>query len=239
MARRTKAQRLGQHFLVDHDVLAKIMDASAIRKEEIVCEAGTGNGILTEELCKRAKQVISYEIDKALYTRAITTLAFQNLELINKDLFKSDSKPFDVFVSNLPYSRSRNAFEWLVTRRFDRAIVMVQKEFADKLSAKPYDQNYKAISAISSYCFQIKQLFDVQKDCFQPRPLIESTVIRVTLKRSIPRQTVKRVNRLFSQRNRLASTVAAKLGGIRMDLGDRRVDELEPEQIMMIAGMIE
>jgi 16S rRNA (adenine1518-N6/adenine1519-N6)-dimethyltransferase len=196
------------------------MDASAIRKEEIICEAGTGNGILTEELCKRAKQVISYEIDKALYTRAKTTLAFQNLELINKDLFKSDSKLFDVFVSNLPYSKSRNAFEWLVTRRFDRAIVMVQKEFADKLTAKPYDQNYKAISAISSYCFQVNQLFDVQRDCFQPRPLIDSTVIRVTLKRSIPRQTVKRVNRLFSQRNRL-------------------VDELDPEQIMMIAGMIE
>jgi 16S rRNA (adenine1518-N6/adenine1519-N6)-dimethyltransferase len=219
-------------------VLARIIDASAICKEETVCEVGTGNGILTKELCKRAKRVISYEVDSALYAQAKATLSFQNLVLVNADLFKSDQKSFDVFVSNLPYSKSRHAFEWLVTRKFDRAIVMVQKEFADKLTAKPRDRNYRAISAISSYCFQIKQLFDVQKDCFQPRPMVESTVVLITLKHSIPREIVVGVNRLFSQRNRLASTVAARLGGMRIDFGDRRVDELEPEQIIKLAGMI-
>jgi 16S rRNA (adenine1518-N6/adenine1519-N6)-dimethyltransferase len=217
-------------------VLARILDASAIGEGETVCEAGTGNGILTEELCRRAKNVVSYEVDRALYARERATLAFPNLEFVNADLFKRDEQPFDVFVSNLPYSKSRDAFEWLATRKFDRAIVMVQKEFADKLAAKPGEQNYRAISAIASYCFHIEQLFDVEKECFQPPPLVESTVIRATMKHSITREAVKNVNRLFSQRNRRASTVAAKLGGARVDFGDLRVDQLAPEQIIALAA---
>ncbi|AIF83168.1 dimethyladenosine transferase (rRNA methylation) [Candidatus Nitrososphaera evergladensis SR1] len=238
MPRRTKTQALGQHFLADLRVLAKILDASAIGRHETVCEAGTGNGILTKELCRRAKSVVSYEVDRALYAVAKTTLAFSNLELVNADLFKRDEQSFDVFVSNLPYSKSRDAFEWLATREFDRAIVMVQKEFVEKLLAKPGDPNYRAISAIASYCFDIEKLFDVEKECFNPPPLVESTVIRATLKHSMTRETVKNVNRLFSQRNKRASTVAAKLG-IRMDFGDKRVDQLVPAQIVALAaGMV-
>lgn len=238
MPRRTKTQALGQHFLADRKVLARILDASAVGKDETVCEAGTGNGILTQELCRRARSVVSYEVDRALYANARATLAFSNLELVNADLFKRDEQSFDVFVSNLPYSKSRDAFEWLATRKFDRAIVMVQKEFADKLTAKPREQNYRAISAIASYCFQIEQLFDVEKECFQPQPLVESTVIRATLKHPITREMVKNVNRIFSQRNKRASTVATKLGGARVDFGDRRVDQITPEQIIALAGMI-
>ncbi|MEO9363438.1 MAG: rRNA adenine dimethyltransferase family protein [Nitrososphaera sp.] len=238
MPRRTKTQALGQHFLLDRRVLARILDASAVGKGETVCEAGTGNGILTGELCRRAKRVVSYEIDRALYASAKAALVFQNLELVNADLFRRDEQFFDVFVSNLPYSKSRDAVEWLATKKFNRAIVMVQKEFADKLSAKPGDPNYRAVSAIASYCFSIEQLFDVDKGCFQPPPLVESTVIRATLKHPITREAVKNVNRLFSQRNKRASTVAARLG-VSMDFGgDRRVDQLAPEQIIALAKVI-
>lgn len=237
MPRRTKTQALGQHFLLDRRVLAKILDASAVGKGETVCEAGTGNGILTEELCRRARRVVSYEVDKALYASAKAALVFSNLELVNADLFRRDEK-FDVFVSNLPYSKSRDAVEWLATKKFDRAIVMVQKEFADKLSARPGDQNYRTVSAIASYCFSIDKLFDVDKECFQPPPLVESTVIRATLKHPITPEIVKNVNRLFSQRNKRASSVAARFGA-PMDFGsDRRVDQLAPEQIIALAGMV-
>lgn len=247
MPRRTKTQALGQHFLVHRGVLASILEASALSPQETVCEAGTGNGILTQELCRRAKHVVSYEVDMSLYAAAGANLAsFSNLDLVNADPFKGDvqqspsfsssSSPssFDVFVSNLPYSKSRDAFEWLATRKFDRAIVMVQKEFADKLTAKPGGANYRAISAVASYCFCIEQLFDVGKKCFQPPPLVESTVIRATLKHTMTREAVKNTNRLFSQRNRRASTVAAKLG-IRADFGDLRLDHLTPTEIIALA----
>src|SRR5437867_7092887 len=107
----TKA--LGQNMLVDCRVLGRIVEAAHIGKGETVLEAGTGQGILTAELCKSAKRVISYEVDKKLYQQAQERLQFQDLKLVNADLFKTTDLRFDVFVSNLPYSRSRDAFEWL------------------------------------------------------------------------------------------------------------------------------
>jgi 16S rRNA (adenine1518-N6/adenine1519-N6)-dimethyltransferase len=223
---------------VDGTVLAKIIDASAVGKDEVVCEAGTGRGILTQELCKRAKRVISYEVDKMLYTRSLADLNFSNLELVNADLFKRDER-FDVFVSNLPYSKSRDAFEWLALRRFNRAILMVQKEFANKLTAEPGNHNYKAISIIASYCFHIEPLFDVGKECFHPRPLVESTVIRVTPRGVVvSRDLMRRIHELFSRRNKRASTVAARLGTV-MDFGDKRVDQLAPSEVVKLACNLE
>jgi 16S rRNA (adenine1518-N6/adenine1519-N6)-dimethyltransferase len=213
-----------------------IVAASAVGKDEVVCEAGTGNGILTEELCKRAKRMVSYEIDRALYTKAQAKLVFPNLELVNADLFKANAE-FDVFVSNLPYSRSRDAFEWLAARKFDRAIVMVQKEFAQKLLASSGDENYRAISTIASHCFAIEPLFDVGKDSFEPMPKIESTVIRLVQKNTLTKETIAKVSRLFSQRNKKATTVAARLG-ITKDYGTRRIDQLPPAEIIALAEMM-
>src|SRR5262245_45010095 len=139
-------------MLADPRVLAGIIDAATLSGNEIVVEGGTGSGILTAELCKVAKGVISFEVDKNLYCLAKTRLQFQNLELVNSDLFKTRDLGFDVFVSNLPYSRSRDAIEWLATKRFKRAIVMVQQEFVEKLVAGPGSRNYRAISALASNC---------------------------------------------------------------------------------------
>src|SRR6185503_12856010 len=110
-----KRQRLGQHMLVNDKVLASIIIAAEISKNETVCEAGTGLGFLTAELCRRAKYVVSFEVDKELLRRARQKLQFENLKMVAWDAFKSGNLAFDVFVSNLPYSRSRDAIEWLAT----------------------------------------------------------------------------------------------------------------------------
>ncbi|MGI0005227.1 MAG: ribosomal RNA small subunit methyltransferase A [Nitrososphaera sp.] len=231
---RAKTRALGQHFLADRHALGRIIAASALGKGETACEAGTGNGVLTEELCKHAGRVISYEVDRRLYENA-QSLGFENLQLVNADLFKVKDSEFDVFVSNLPYSRSRDAMQWLVTRRFQRAIVMVQREFADKISARPGDENYRAISAICSYCFKIERLFSVGKDAFNPPPKVESEVLRLVPVRTITPEAVKKVNGLFSQRNKKATRVASRMG-VQVDFGDRRIDQLEPEEIMRIVA---
>lgn len=236
MPRRTKTQSLGQHFLADRKVLAKIIDASAVGRDETVCEAGTGSGILTAELCKYAKKVVSYEVDRALYARAKAALVFPNLQLVNADLFKASAES-DVFVSNLPYSRSRDALEWLAVQKFSRAVVMVQKEFAGKLLARPGDENYRAVSVIASHCFSIEPLFDVGRDCFEPPPKVESVVIRLVPKNTVTKEIIKKVNRLFSQRNKKASTVSARLGAAK-DYGDKRVDQLAPAEIVALAERI-
>ena len=101
MPRHTKTQALGQHFLVDQKILGRIVDAANICRDEVVCEAGTGTGVLTRELCKHAGQVVSYEVDKNLFQKA-QSLQFPNLHLVNADLFRAREIEFDVFCSNLP-----------------------------------------------------------------------------------------------------------------------------------------
>ena len=229
-------------MLVDRRILAKILSAASIGKNEIVLEAGTGQGILTAELCKYAKQVISYEIDINLHRKFQEQLLsqFKNLRLLNADLFKTkDPHFFDVFVSNLPYSRSRNAIEWLSTQKFDRAILMVQEEFADKLAARPYSKNYRAISALAAHCFAIEKLFKVRKESFEPKPKVESSIIKIVPVNTVTREVVRNINLLFSRRNKKASSVAAEIGiNIDVNYGSKKIDELEPRHLIQMAEMI-
>ncbi len=229
-------------MLVDRRILAKIISAAYIGKDEIVLEAGTGQGILTAELCKYAKQVISYEIDIKLYRKVQEQLLsqFKNLELVNADLFKTkDPHFFDVFISNLPYSRSRDAIEWLSTQEFDRAILMMQEEFADKLAARPGSKNYRAISALAAHCFAIEKLFKVRRESFEPQPKVESSIIRIIPINAITREGIRNINLLFSRRNKKVSSVAAEIGIIiDANYGSKKIDELEPRHLVQIAELI-
>jgi 16S rRNA (adenine1518-N6/adenine1519-N6)-dimethyltransferase len=233
---------LGQHMLVDRRVLSKIVYAAQISNQETVLEVGTGQGVVTAELCKAARHVVSYEIDSKLYRKAqeqFFLLQFKNLELVNADLFKSKGLHyFDVFVSNLPYSRSRDALEWLSTQKFDRAIVMVQEEFADKLSARPGSKNYRAISVLTAHCFAIEKLFKVRKQSFEPQPRVESAIIRIIPINTVTRETVKNINLLFSKRNKKAASVAAEAGIINANYGSKKIDELEPGELVRMAESI-
>ena len=231
-------------MLVDRRILAKILSAAYIGKDEIVLEAGTGQGILTAELCKYAKQVISYEIDINLYRKVQEQQQFlsrfKNLQLVNADLFKSkDPHFFDVFVSNLPYSRSRDAIEWLSTQEFDRAILMVQEEFADKLAARPGSKNYKAISALAAHCFAIEKLFKVRRGSFEPQPKVESLIVRITPINLVTREVIRNINLLFSRRNKKASFVAAELGTIiDANYGNKKIDQLGSRHLIRMAELI-
>ncbi len=233
---RNKRKALGQHMLVDPAVLSETMRAARIGGSETVCEGGTGRGFVTAELCKRAKHVISYEVDSELCRRARERLRYPNLDLVKADLFRTSNLHFDAFVSNLPYSRSRDAIEWLAAQKFKRAIVMVQREFAEKLVAKPGTKNYRAISALANYCFRIEELFAVDRKSFEPPPTVNSVVLRVLPARTIPKETVASLNLVFSKRNRKASTVAANFGIEELHYGDRRIDELAVSELF---GLVE
>src|SRR6476660_6316883 len=116
----------GQHMLIDLKILANIIEASQISNDEIVCEAGTGNGILTHELCKQAKSVISFELDNLLFSNARKSLFYlSNLNLVNADLFKRYNVDFNVFVSNLQYSKRKNTFFLLTFLNFNRDIFIL------------------------------------------------------------------------------------------------------------------
>jgi len=224
-------------MLKDNRILARIIEASQINEEEIVYEAGTGNGVLTEELCKKANLVKSFEADRQIFrkVRNIST-RYPNLELINADIFNIYHLEFDVFISNLPYSRSKDALQWLSFQKFKRAIIMTQREFADKLQANPGEKNYRAITVLSQYCFSIERLFNVSKEAFYPKPSIESTLIRLVPRSAIMNKSIiTKLNFLFSQRNKNASTLLKRYG-TKMRHDVKKIDQLTVKELMEIAA---
>lgn len=202
-----KKQKLGQHLLKDPKILDKIVKSAEINQEDIVFEIGSGEGHLTEKLCASKSQVISVELDQQLFEIAKRRLKnFKNIELIHADGFRIENK-FDILVSNIPYSKSLKIIEWISRKKLKQAIVTVQKEFAEKILAKPGSSNYRAVSVLAQYRFAIQKLFDIKKEFFVPPPKVSSAVLIFKSKRAEPvnPRIVSTLKTLFSFRGRLVS----------------------------------
>ena len=228
-----KRKRLGQHFLTSNSIAEKIVRAAKITNTDTVLEIGTGKGILINLLCKNAKKVISIDADKMLYEKAKKQFSnLPNLELQHGDGFKTGEK-FDVLVSNLPYSKSREAIEWLTQQKFDRAVIMVQKEFAEKLLS---NTEKRAISILAQYCLDIEKVLHVGKENFNPPPKIDSVVLSITSKRTLSLKMIHAVNRLFSYRRKTLQNILKQFD-ITSD-SKKRLDEIDGDEIIKIAKQI-
>ena len=223
-----KRKRLGQHFLHSQSVAKKIVEAACITKKDSVLEIGTGKGILLPLLCEKAGKVVSIESDLELYNAVQEKFSdIPNLTLLHGDGFESDEK-FTIFVSNLPYSKSRDAMEWLVQKKFRRAIVMVQKEFAQKITEKT-----KAVSVLVNYSADIEKIMNVNKNNFSPPPNVDSVVIRLTGKNTIPKELIQVVNKLFSYKRKKIQNIAKQFG--KVIESDKRLEDLSGDEIISIA----
>jgi len=230
-----KRQKLGQHFLKSAKIAQSIVSAAKITKNENVLEIGTGKGILTTLLCKTAKQVVSFEKDRELYKSAVANMSnITNLKLRQGDGFKSNEN-FSVFVSNLPYSKSRDAIEWLIQKKFSRAVIMVQKEFAEKLETKSKKER-KAISILTQHALEIEPIANVQKTNFFPQPKVNSVVLKTKSKRKISKDLIKVVNKLFSYRRKTLHKILLQFN--KSYDSTKRLDELDGDEIIKIAKQI-
>jgi len=230
-----KRQKLGQHFLKSTKIAQSIVSAAKITKNENVLEIGTGKGILTTLLCKTAKHVVSFEKDRELYESAVTNMSnITNLKLRQGDGFKSNEN-FSVFVSNLPYSKSRDAIEWLIQKKFSRAVIMVQKEFAEKLETKSKKER-KAISILTQHALEIEPIANVQKTNFFPQPKVNSVVLKIKCKRKISKDLIKVVNKLFSYRRKTLHKILLQFN--KSYDSTKRLDELDGDEIIKIAKQI-
>jgi 16S rRNA (adenine1518-N6/adenine1519-N6)-dimethyltransferase len=200
-----------------------------------VLELGTGYGYLTKEISRLAKVVYSYEIEKELYSKAKSCLLNErNVKLFNEDFFAKSHFEFDFFLSNVPYSRSKELVMWLSFRQFREAIIMVQKEFLQKLIACPGDGNFSVVSVISQYCFDIEPLFDVKKDSFLPPPQIDSNVVSLRRnKRKMTKDIIYSLEYLFSRRNK---KVISLIGDI--PVSNKKIDELDVESLVKISNKL-
>ena len=227
-----KRKKLGQHFLKSQTIAKSIVSNAKITRNDVILEVGTGHGILIPYICKNAKMVYSIESDRSLYVSVKSNFDYPNLILEYGDGFNS-GRNFSIFISNLPYSKSRFAIEWLLQKKFSRAVIMVQEEFAEKLASK---EEHKAISVLANHGFRIKFLMNVNKSNFMPMPKVNSMVILLEKRRVVSKELISTVNKIFSYRRKTLQNILKQF-----DLNTtskKRLDELSGDEIIKIAQKI-
>ena len=156
----------------------------------------------------------------------------------------ADSRDFDVLVSSLPYSESSNFVEWLGRHRYERAVVLLQRDFVDKLLAEPGDDGYRAISVISQISSEVRPELDVARESFDPPPKVSSAVVVIRPRRiALSREDIRLVKLLFSQRRRKLGGALKQLdlkpSGMDSDRLSKRVQDLSPSEFLDILSRIE
>lgn len=177
-------KKYGQNFCIDSSVIDDIVKVSKINNEDTVLEIGPGAGVLTKELAKTAKKVIAVEIDDEMVKLLQKELkSFDNVDIINQDIMKWDrlsSLPIGTkVVANLPYYITTPILIRLLDERslFDRITIMVQKEVAERLCAKPSTKAYGAITLAVNYSTQASLVRIVDRKAFLPPPNVDSAVV--------------------------------------------------------------
>lgn len=199
-----RRRRYGQHFLASEGVAARIVEMAGATAGDTVLEVGTGRGILTGLLCGRAARVVSVESDELLHREASLLMgSIPNLELRLGDGFASDDVRFDVFVSNLPYSQSRRAVEWLAGVPFRQGVLMVQEEFAGKISDTGAGR--RAVSVLWQEAFETAGSFRVGPRNFDPPPRVGSVVLQFRKRQTIDQETIQAIHGVFSARRRVVT----------------------------------
>lgn len=191
------SKSMGQNFLIDHRVPESIAEESGANKNCVALEIGPGIGPLTVQLAERAGKVVSVELDKALFPVLEETLAdYDNVTIVPGDIMKinlnqlakeqfGDYAP--IACANLPYNITTPVITKLLeSGLFGSVTVMIQKEVAQRICAKPGSKDYGAFSILCQYYADCEMLFVVPPHCFLPAPKVTSAVVRMTLRKEAP-----------------------------------------------------
>lgn len=186
----TAQKRYGQNFLIDSNILEKIVASAGITEEDTVLEIGPGIGTLTQHLAEAAKKVICVEIDKNMIPVLEYTLAdFENVSVINQDILKADivnilkenGAESAKVVANLPYYITTPIIMELLEKDLpiESITVMIQKEVAERMQTGPGSKDYGALSLAVAFYSKAEVKMTVSPNCFIPRPNVDSAVIRL------------------------------------------------------------
>ena len=184
-------KKFGQNFLIDNNVLDKIISTAEIGKDDVVLEIGPGMGALTQKLCQSAYKVLAVEIDKNLIPILDETLGgYNNVKVINQDILKVDLPKFlkdeaegkrVKVVANLPYYITTQIVMTLLESDapISSITIMVQKEVAERMQEGPGTKDYGALSVAVTYRCDAHLAFTVSPNCFVPKPNVDSAVIHL------------------------------------------------------------
>lgn len=182
----------GQHILKNPQVVQSMVDKAGILPSDTILEIGPGTGNMTTKLLEKAAKVVAVEVDERmvaeLQKRFMGTPLKRKLSVINSDALKAELPFFDLCIANLPYAISSPiTFKLLLHRpAFRCAILMFQKEFADRLCAQPGDKVYSRLSVSVQTLARVDRVMKVGKNNFKPPPKVESTVVRIEPRRPPP-----------------------------------------------------
>ncbi len=183
-------KRLGQNFLIDPNIVRKIVALAELNSSDHVLEIGPGRGILTKALCRAAGRVTAIELDPRLHAYLETRQAdLPNVDLVCEDAlaYPVESLPMGtVVVANLPYYISTPLLFTLLDQRsrFPRMVLMLQDEVVDRLVAKPGGSDYGVLSVMAQYAAEVTKSFRVSAQCFRPRPEVASAVVLLRTNRT-------------------------------------------------------
>lgn len=180
---------LGQNFLKDKNIIKKISDSINPSKKDLIIEIGPGAGALTKELKNKECDIICFEIDERLKEK-LNTLENDRLRIIYNDFLKVNlteyiDKKYEklFFVGNLPYYITTAIIKKIMQQSNPEEItIMVQKEVGQRFVATPNTKEYNSLSIYLQYNFNIKKICDVNKNCFEPVPKVDSVVVKFTKK---------------------------------------------------------
>lgn len=217
-------RRLGQHFLIDPQVLKRIIHSAGLIRDDLVIEIGSGLGVVTSELAQRVKHVIAVEIDKELLRISKDVLkSFQNISFVAKDFLKTHlhelvrGRKFKI-VGNLPYYITAPIIEKILESKDkpEVAVILVQKEVAERMAADPGSKKYGSFSIFTQYHAEVKLNSFVSKSSFYPWPEVGSAIVILkphkTPKFQVPDEKLffDIVHAAFQQRRKMLSNSLKK-----------------------------
>ena len=249
-------RRKGQNFLMDLGLLTRQLQAARLTPGDTVLEVGAGLGILTWELSARARKVISYETDQRLVEYLRVDIP-ENVDLRAVDALEDEWPPFDKMVSNVPYGISSPLLFKVLESDYALAILLLQKEFADRLVARPRTKAYGRLTVAAARLATVEMLEVVPPSAFHPPPKVDSALVSVVPSRNFPVLDPEVFNELlrvvFGQRRKMMKN---SLEGARqrlvpnvdkdqwkgfcaeLEVGTCRPEEMEPHELGMLADAI-
>ena len=252
-------KKLGQNFLIDNNVIQKIIKCAEISHQNEIFEIGAGTGNLTKAIIERnPKQIFLIEKDKKLYE--ILKNRFDNkIQIFNEDILKfSKNNLFSsntIIFGNLPYNISSQILTKFIFNfenfKFKMLIFMFQKELAERIIAKVNSSNYGRLSILSTWKFDVNKVFDISANSFFPKPKVKSTLLiftpkKITSKFNNPKSLEKITKIFFNQRrkkikkqfNYIFSDNPEVKNKLNIDL-NLRPQNLSPETYFNLAGEME
>jgi 16S rRNA (adenine1518-N6/adenine1519-N6)-dimethyltransferase len=250
-------KRLGQNFTVNSDILKRLVSHASLTKDDVVLEVGAGFGFLTTLLSSACKKVIAVEVDPTLVSFLKKQLySLKNVELIQGDILKVSLPAFNKVVSAPPYSISSSLLFRLLENKFDCAVLILQKEFAKRLTASVGSKDYGRLT-VNIYYRSDSELLDlVQRTMFYPTPDVDSMIVRLK-PRTAPFHVdneetfFELVRTLFTQRNKkVRNSLIPFLSKLKLsrektlELVDsmiystKRVRELAPEDFGILTNQL-